>query len=550
MEARVDGLGHILRDRLLAVPPYQRSYSWDKDEVQQYISDLQAAQGALEPTYFMGTVLLTPSKQGRLIVIDGQQRLATTVLLFAAISAELAEAGEGSRASIVESQYVASRALDTNELQPRLVLNIEDAEFFEGLTLRKDGQDPERQSHRRMASAYRQLRVAVREEVERAGSHWQDALFRWVSFLDSQVQVIAVVADNEADAFLLFETLNDRGMDLTVVDLLKNHLFGLARNTLERVQRPWLGAIETLDSEEDQTLTTFVRHYWSSVNGVTRERELYRALRQYIRSEEQAAEFAEDLQAAAYHYAALLDPDHEYWAGLSAETGHAASILLSFGLEQNRPLLMAAMEVFDEAELGRLLESLVSWTVRGLIVGGLGAGTTEASYSNAAQQIRRGSLSNTAEVLEAIRQVVPEDAEFSATFETTAVYRIKTGAYLLLAIERYMGGNERPAFPTPSERAEYLAEALLPRNADPADWPGWTIQEISAFSRRLGNFALIQAGQRLSGRAWPDRRALLNASGLATNAKPADAERWRPALVVERQREFAERAPRIWPIFP
>jgi hypothetical protein len=546
IDARVDGIGHLLRDRLLAVPPYQRSYSWTDEQVRQYIADLQAALGALEPSYFMGTVVMTPSKEGRLTVIDGQQRLATTVLLFASISAELADAGEESRASIVGSSYVASLSLEKNEPQPRLTLNDEDKLFFEQVTL-GSRPAPERESHRRILRAYELLRRAVKDEVVRAGPHWQDMLFRWVSFIDTQVQVIAVTADNEADAFLLFETLNDRGMDLTVVDLLKNHLFGLARSAIARVQRPWLAAIETLDSEEDQTMTTFVRHHWSSINGVTRERELYGSLKRYIRAEDQAAEFAEGLEAAAYHYAALLDPDHDYWRSFPPDVRDAVSVLLSFGLEQNRPLLLAAMSSFAQDELAQLVESLVAWSVRGLIVGGIGAGTTEASYSNAAVAIRRGSIRSTSDVIDAIEPIVPRDADFVEIFATRSIYRSKTALYLLLAIERWDRHGERAAFPGAAERSQYAAETILPRSADPNDWVGWDPSTVSGYTRRLGNFALLASGERLSGRTWNERRQVLATSEVAATRALATVPEWVPESVAIRQRRLAHRAVDVWP---
>ena len=230
------------------------------------MGDLQAALGSLEPTYFLGTVVLTPSGDGRLTIIDGQQRLATTVLLFAAIRAELAEAGEESRASVLESQYIATRSLETNELETRLVLNIEDRDFFRQVILWIKDTLPT--GGARVTPAYRRRIRSTSGRSQGRGSTSRSqvagsSLFRWVSFVDSQVQVIVVVADTKQNSFLLFETLNDAcGMDLTVVDLLKNHLFGLSGSDIEEVQRSWLASVDTLDSEEDQTLTTFLRHYW------------------------------------------------------------------------------------------------------------------------------------------------------------------------------------------------------------------------------------------------------------------------------------------------
>jgi hypothetical protein len=551
MQARLEGIGHLLRDRLLGVPKYQRPYAWSAEQVQQFIADLQAALGSIEPTYFLGTIVLTDTKGDRLTVVDGQQRLATVVLLFAAIANEFIEAGDGSRGSVIDGQYVSSRSLETDSLRPRLELNEEDQPLFEALIYRRWADvEGDRPSHRRLIAAYEVIRTAVRAEVERAGPHWQDALFRWVTFIDDQVQVIVVVADNDSDAFLLFETLNDRGKDLTVVDLLKNHLFGLARTTLPSVERPWVEAIEVLDFDEDQAMTTFIRHYWSSTAGATRERELYRSLKRNIRTAEQAADFTEGLARAAFEYAALLDPRHEYWSALDLVEQNAVAITLSFGLEQNRPLLLAAMDSMPFPELGRLMRAIVSWTVRGLVTGGIGGGTAETYYANAAVQIRRGSLRSVEAILEALTPIVPNDDEFVAAFRSASVYRIKTSVYLLLALERAASGGDEVAYPSPDERQQYIAQAIVPRGADPHDWPGWSSGTISAFGRRLGNFALLPAGSRLEGPTWSERRQGLAASGLGTSERAALVDLWTPDELAERQDEFATHVASIWPLMP
>ena len=205
------------------------------------------------------------------------------------------------------------------------------------------------------------------------------------------------------------------------------------------------------------------------------------------------------------------------------------------------------MDTFDEEELVRLLRALVSWSVRGLIVGGIGGGTTERYYSDAAVGIRHGRLATTADVFDAIQPVVPDDRVFESRFATTSVYRIRTGAYLLLALERDAAGELDAADVPALLRHQYTAEAVLPRGGDPEDWPGWTEDDVVALSRRLGNFVLVETRERFSGRPWPDRKAALNVGGLHTNEIPANAEHRLPEHVQGRQAEFASRAPFVWP---
>lgn len=91
---------------------------------------------------------------------------------------------------------------------------------------------------------------------------------------------MVLTVPTDADAYLIFETLNDRGADLTIADLLKNYLFGRAGTKLDAVRDGWMQVLGALDiSAENALFTTFLRHYWSSKHGAIRERELYKSIK-------------------------------------------------------------------------------------------------------------------------------------------------------------------------------------------------------------------------------------------------------------------------------
>jgi len=81
----VFGIGHLLSDRQLAIPDYQRSYSWAQDEVAELWDDIAKAMHTGSKEYFLGSVVTTTTSSRRQQVIDGQQRLATVTLLYAAM---------------------------------------------------------------------------------------------------------------------------------------------------------------------------------------------------------------------------------------------------------------------------------------------------------------------------------------------------------------------------------------------------------------------------------------------------------------------------------
>ena len=79
------GIGDALAHNRFIVPLNQREYSWEEEHVSDLFSDFANAIANNRATYFLGTIVLTKDEQGNPEVSDGQQRLATTTILLAAI---------------------------------------------------------------------------------------------------------------------------------------------------------------------------------------------------------------------------------------------------------------------------------------------------------------------------------------------------------------------------------------------------------------------------------------------------------------------------------
>ena len=166
------------------------------------------------------------------------------------------------------------------EQAPRLILNEQDDGFYRALVIQKAAPTPQTESQERLKNAYELLKRNLSQDVADHGRKGDERLLRWLDFLDDSVLVITVEVPTEADAFVIFETLNDRGAALTIGDLLKNYLFMRSDDRLETVKSSWTTALAALDvSAENETFVTFLRHYWSrctarrgNVSSTTRSR--------------------------------------------------------------------------------------------------------------------------------------------------------------------------------------------------------------------------------------------------------------------------------------
>lgn len=263
------GIASLLAQREYRVPIYQRSYAWEAAErgdqtvaVDDYWTDLKDALDGGEPDYFLGSIVLTPSEEDRrLVIIDGQQRLATTSLFMAALRDIWEERGEPDQAADAD-RYLSTYDRRARERTPRLILNQDDDPFYRALVVDPSNPSPIRESHVRLRDAYALLKERITADIAEHGGRADDRLLKWLDFLDEQVLVITVEVPTEADAFVIFETLNDRGMDLTIGDLLKNYLFMRSGSRLETVKASWIGALAALDvSAENEVFVTFLRHH-------------------------------------------------------------------------------------------------------------------------------------------------------------------------------------------------------------------------------------------------------------------------------------------------
>jgi len=545
----LDGIGHQLADRLLAVPEYQRSYSWGDVQIDDFCLDLAAAYKATPREYFLGTIVLSKEGgSGRVTVIDGQQRLATTTLLLAAIRDYFADNGQGTRGDNVHKKYIGSYDDLTDSYEPRLSLNVDDDAFFRDRIVNRGTVAPSRDSHDLILRAYDKVKAFVARLAADAGTSWELTLVEWRKFIEEKLRVIHVTVPTESDAYLIFETLNDRGLDLTLADLLQNYLFGKAGAArLAAVRSSWTNAKANLDNDASLFIT-FLRHHWSSVHGATRERDLYKAIKGVVMTSQTAATFAKDVEKSSRTYAALLDPSDAFWNVWGTTTKESLAGLGKLGLEQNRPLLLAAVNHLPRAHAKRVLKASVSWAVRGLIVGGIGGGGAERAYCEGAVNISNGSVTTAPQVLAAIAAVVPMDAVFKDAFKIARVSKHVLSRYYLNALERGKSGDPEPELVPNANEDEVTLEHVLPKNAVAAQWPTFNAEDRRNYVNRLGNHALLKRSHNngIGNEPFSVKKPVLYSSSLPLTKEIGSQADWTPAEIEARQDRLAKIAVSVW----
>ena len=198
---------------------------------------------------------------------------------------------------------------------------------------------------------------------------------------------------------------------------------------------------------------------------------------------------------ASRDYAALLNSEHERWTELGTIAEKNLQTLNRLDLEQMRPLLLAVMKYFTNTEIKRTLKALVSWGVRGLVVGGIGGGKTERAYSQAAVKIRNGELRDTAELLSELSPIVPPDDQFKTNFSKARITRSRLSRYYLDVLERTKNGDSEPELIPNYDEEQVNLEHILPQNPQDNTWTNFDEDEIKIWPHRLGNMALLKKSE-------------------------------------------------------
>lgn len=535
-----DQLGHILADQLVEVPSFQRAYSWDQINVQEYLSDLERARSKKSP-YFMGTLVFakTDGESGRRKIVDGQQRLATTAVLLVAIRDRLYALGKNDLAENTTRKYLRRFSIREEGEVDSLILSPGDQDAYDAIVAGKMADVP---VTNRIRVCYDECCVHLEKVAPTAKQYKR--LVDVIDQLDKDVQVLVAVASNLPEAYVIFETLNDRGADLTTADLLKNYLFSEAKKSeFAYVQNRW-NAIETNLGNKPDVMVKFVRHEYMSRHGRVTTRKLYRSLQDDLQANPGAKLYVQRLKQAQEAYLAFRDPDNPYWQDVKVDVRDALVAYRRFGFESSYPVLLAAFREWDRTKAARLLVKLAKWSVRAQFVGRLGTGTAEESFAAAAAAISDGSAKNQTDVRKILSKLIPTDTEFKIAFEHSGRLRLNRAKYVLAMLEKASDAKfGRPERALDWTSTAVTIEHVLPQSA------GGTDDALQVKIDEIGNLALLEKrlNHQLGSKLFDDKRDSYRASDFNLTKQLAESDTWTTAEIEKRTKAFADLACLAWP---
>jgi hypothetical protein len=548
------GLGSLLKRYLLRVPPNQREYAWTEDEVSQLLQDFSHAINQ-EGQYFLGTVVTITTADGALEVVDGQQRLATTAILLAAIRNYLKTRNEAVLVDAIDHEFLSGIDRAQKSRVPKLKLNVDDNDLFRWIVCPGEGEGQPattRSSHEKLVAAFHQAERQVRKVVSlHAEKLHSDELERWISFIEHRATVILVRVPTAKDAFRMFETLNDRGLKTSEADLVKNYLFSRAGNRQGEAQSKWSlmrGAIETA-SDDSGMLVDFLRHSLIVQRGHIREVEIYDAVQDLVKSEQAAISFLSALESLAQIYVAMFNPESERWNSYPDAVRRSFEVFILFKIKPMRPLILAVSARFSENEAAATLRFLVAVGVRLIVASSTRTSSVELPLALTAKSVYEGTIKTSAQVKSALLDMVPADDEFRDRFADLRIRNARLGRYYLRALQLTANNEKDPWFIPTDDKQVINLEHVLPTSPE-GNWPEFTQEDVMRYAPRLGNLALLRAVDNSGLRSAPfsEKRAVYEKAPYSLTAQIAEVAVWTTQAIESRQKGLAELAKKTWPI--
>ncbi|AFY37345.1 protein of unknown function DUF262 [[Leptolyngbya] sp. PCC 7376] len=349
------------------IPRFQRPYSWEEDQVRSFWNDIIQEDN---DQYFIGSMVVYQDKKPYFGIVDGQQRLTTITLIFSAIRNLFLVLEEENLAKGIHL-FIEKPNIDNEE---EFILNSETSfpylhdyiQSYKGSNIECNVGAEEKNLKEAFEFITEKLKELLPQSIKEsvvsnsilfdidknsAVEKLKDLRNRILS-----LKLVFIQLDNEDDAYLIFETLNARGRDLTTADLVKNHLLKKLKSnsaSLDSAKQIWNEVIlrKFDDADKRDSLNPFLYHFWLSSKSYTTEKKLFPALKEVTRTKEDAQTILYELQAATDLYLSIISPSNHLWRPEEAQVRKSLEALKLFNVKQQLPMILSLIKSHKEGRM-------------------------------------------------------------------------------------------------------------------------------------------------------------------------------------------------------
>ncbi|MGF6149999.1 DUF262 domain-containing protein [Pseudomonas fluorescens] len=547
----------VLESGIYTIPRFQRPFSWDRENIDEFWNDTTSD---VKKDYFIGSIVTYNMGSASYGLVDGQQRLTTITIALCAVRDKYLELGFSAPANGVH------RLIETHDLnnQAQFVLKAETSYPFLQAKIQsfhKDHEDIELgEEERAIGIAYHAIASYIKDSTDKIvkadPEKSKPAIKKWLDKIRDTflaLKVIWITLETQDDAYLIFETLNTRGKDLTAADLVKNHVLRLLPNKGKALDRPkdyWLEMQSHLEgSPKPIQMKTFLHHYWLSKYPFTTEKQLFKSIRNEVKAGN-VKEVMDELRSDCILYRGISEPDGlTLWTKTTKDIQDSLFCISDIlNIQIANPLLLTVLRLYKDKKLkdGQVREvfSLIEkYHFMYTSISALpSSGGVTQMYAVHARELANAQDTNSRGICiqdfkKKIKSKIPLRDVFVSKFKLLSYANTRQRDIIRYALWK-LNNARNPALGI--DRSSASIEHLLPQSAN------------NPAMHSLGNLILVPVkynGEVLGNKTFDEKRKLLTTGGYPLEQEIQSATMWSQSEIEKRLSALADYAyDTVWAI--
>lgn len=548
------------------IPVYQRNYDWSEKQCKQLFSDLVQIITEKRKSHFFGSIVSTHAGNGSksdYLIIDGQQRITTISILFAAMvnllkTGKIKSENETLAQEIEETFLIDKYRKEERKLRLKPVKD--DCEAFDKL-LYNNASETISGSH--VTDNYNFFCNRIENMTVTV-----DELYEAVS----RLEIIDIFVEDDENPQLIFESLNSTGLDLSEADKIRNFiLMRLNSKTQEEFYEQYWNKIEkctSLKDKKDYKVSDFIRHYLTLITKrIPNVSDVYFVFKDYVlgkinENEEECCKIIlQDMLKYAQIYYKIINSSFS-----SKKISMILKRLNHIEMTVIYPFFLPFFEQYEngnlsEDEVIKSLSCIESFVFRRILCAGYPTNSLNKIFCTLHHDIMKNKTDNNSysDILIFILEnktgsaAFPPDAEFIQAIKEQNIYRMqkKNREYLF---ERFENGDsvEHTNIYELMDEKTLTIEHIMPQTLT-EKWKkslGENWKEIfDTKLHTLANLTLTGYNSNYSNKTFIEKRDCEDGfkdSGLNLNKNLNSLETWSLAEIEGRCAYFTERAIKLW----
>ncbi|MCU0527180.1 MAG: DUF262 domain-containing HNH endonuclease family protein [Elainella sp. Prado103] len=545
------------------IPRFQRPYSWMEEEIIDFWEDVVIREHS---HYFIGSMVVYQTEKPYYGIVDGQQRLTTITLILAAIRDAFLFCKDENLARGVH-QYIEKANIDNIS---EFILNSETSyPYLQGCIQsfeRANIQDSLGSEEQNLKSAFELINKELYKRLPKIDvsdpcnelfqQHREQALeiLRIIRNKILSLKVVFIQLDNEDDAYLIFETLNTRGKDLTTPDLVKNLLLQKLRTSniaFDSYKERWNQILKRFDDNglDEKVVDEFLYHYWLSKHGDTTQKQLFGEIKKYVdspsksESENKSKLLLLEFQANSNYYVSIVSPDGYSWTSEEKDSVQKTlKALRLFNVKQQTSMVLALIRAYQEKKITLRMLRNILWKIEcfhfifNAVTSQRSSGSIAPLYSKFAQDLSNtGNLDKIQSVntnlVRRLKDKLPRFDEFEVNFVSLLYTKSRDKKIIQYILEKLMGKNINAL---PIDYSSASIEHLLPQS-----------KGDEAIVGSIGNLILVDRktnGEELRDLDFTEKIKILKSKNYPVDPYLLNATQWSEEEIKIRGKLMAHRA--------